>query len=167
MKLAFFATTVFIATAPAFADVTVRFDEGAPKDRFTITNEEPCPLVEVVVTIDLGASAAGLIFDVTGAGAGVSVFQPLELVSGHKYLSSIPEVKDGDNIVKLSVIGLAAGTDIAFTIDVDDTLGSSATMVSGAEIEGAKVVVTQGGLQTEAEFGDDAVARVPFQTCNT
>ena len=164
-----FALLFFVAlaiAAPSFADVTVRFSESAPKDSFIITNEGPCPLGAVDVTLDLGASAAGLIFDVTGAGAGVSVFQPLELVSGQEYLSSIPEVKDGDNVLTLSIVELVSGASIVFTIDVDDTRGSSETMVSGAEIEGAKAMIVGPGLEVQAEFGRDAIARVPLNSCN-
>jgi len=84
MKLTLLSAAVMCVAIPALADVTVRFEESAPKDRFTITNDGPCPMGEVAVVIDLGASAAGLIFDVTGTGAGVSVFQPMELVRGQE-----------------------------------------------------------------------------------
>lgn len=166
MNIAVLSALALVFAAPAFADVTVRFVESAPKDSFIITNEGTCPLGEVEVTVDLGASAAGLIFDVTGAGAGVSVFQPLELVAGQEYLSSIPEVKDGDSLLALSIVGLAPGDRIAFTIDVDDTLGSSETMVSGAEIEGAKAMIVGRGVQVDAEFGRDSIARLPLNACN-
>jgi len=166
VKFALLSALALTIAAPAYADVTVRFVESAPKDSFIITNEGACPLGEVDITLDLGASAAGLIFDVTGAGAGVSVFQPLELVAGQDKLSSIPDVKDGDSLLTLSILGLAVGERIAFTIDVDDTLGSSETMVSGAEIEGAKAMIDGSGTQVSAEFGRDSIARLPMNACN-
>lgn len=166
MKSFLFSVAMLGVSAPAYADVSVRFVEGAPKDSFIITNEGTCPLGEAEITVNLGASAAGLIFDVTGSGAGVSVFQPLELVSGQEYLSDIPDVKDGDNMLTLSVVGLASGARIAFTIDVDDTLGASETMVSGAEIEGAKAMIIARGIDVSAEFGRDSIARMPLNACS-
>ena len=54
------------AAASTAADIGVRFIEGAPKDRFEITNLGKCALVATDVVIDLRGSAAGLVFDVTG-----------------------------------------------------------------------------------------------------
>jgi hypothetical protein len=155
-----------LSAGTAQGDVTARFYESAPKDSFTITNTGPCPLGEVTVTLDLGASAAGLIFDVTGAGAGVSVFQPLEMVAGQQFLARIPEVKDGDSSISLPVTGLGTDDSITFTIDVDDTRGSSATMVSGSEISGAQVVIESRAGKATAQFNTDAQARVPFNACS-
>lgn len=155
-----------LLAAPTFADVIVSFDEGAPKDRFTLTNAGDCPLGKMTVVLDLGASAAGLIFDVTEKGAGVSVFQPLEFVAGQEFLMSVPEVRDGDTRLELSIDTLGPGQSIAFTIDVDDTAGSSATMISGAEIQGARVLVGNGTPIAQARFSRDAVARVAYNSCS-
>lgn len=167
MKTILLSAAIVLLSIPAFADVTVNFDEGAPKDRFTIKNEGTCPLGAATVVLDLGASAAGLIFDVTGKGAGVSVFQPLELVAGREFLTSVPEVRDGDNTISLPINTLAPGQSITFTIDVDDTKGTSATMVSGAEIRGAEVRLDTNAVQAKASFTDQAVARVAYIGCNT
>lgn len=165
--LKYFIAAVGLATAaPAAADITVRFVEGAPKDSFTITNAGTCPLRDVTLTLDLGASAAGLIFDVTGAGAGVSVFQPLEIVAGQEYLGRVPEVKDGDNALRLPLQGLDAGASVSFTIDVDDTLGRTATMISGSEIKGAQVILETGAATVSADFDADATARAPLSACS-
>ena len=80
MHFGFFLASAMVVSTPAAADIVVRFDEGAPKDSFTITNADNCALPLTAITIDLAGSAAGLIFDVTGSGAGVSVFQPFQLV---------------------------------------------------------------------------------------
>ena len=156
--------TILISGA-ALADVVVEFDEGAPKDRFTILNAGDCALNEVKLTIDLSTSAAGLIFDITARGAGVQVFQPLELVTGHALLGEVPDVADGDNSIALNVTSFTPGAEIAFTIDVDDTVGTREITVSGAEIEGAKVVVAHLSKVTEATFGSDAIARVGVDGC--
>lgn len=163
MRFSFLLASALIFSTPAVADVVVRFDEGAPKDRFTITNAGNCALPPSSVTIDLTASAAGLIFDVTGSGAGVSVFQPFQLVSGREYVSALPQVKDGDRVVSLKLKGLGTNQRVAFSIDVDDTAGANETIVSGAEIMGATVRVGK-ALGT---FGTDNIARIILPACTS
>jgi len=75
---ALFATTAIASTAiattalsPVYADINVRFSEGAPKDRFSFKNDSACDLTDLSIEIDLSASSARLIFDTTGEGAGV------------------------------------------------------------------------------------------------
>ena len=163
MRSSLLLATALIFSTPAAADILVRFDEGAPKDRFTITNAGNCALPLTSVTIDLTGSAVGLLFDVTGSGAGVNVFQPFQLVSGGEHVSALPQVKDGDRAVSLKLKGLGANQRVAFTIDVDDTAGASETMVSGAEIEGANVRVGN----ASGTFGTDNVARVKLPACTS
>ena len=64
--------TFFAFSIPslAFADLDVRFLEGAPKDRFIFHNNSNCSLETARLVLDLSGSSAGLIFDVTGKGAG-------------------------------------------------------------------------------------------------
>ncbi len=149
----------------AMADVLVEFDEGAPKDRFTVTGLGECMTGPADVTIDLSGSAAGLIFDVTGAGAGVQVFQPFEASVSSDALLGATEVRDGDTEVTLRLRDIAMGTAVSFTIDVDDTAGSRQTIVSGSEIAGASVRVSNGQGTYEARFTEDATARVPVDGC--
>lgn len=94
MRIAALLTMLVSLTSPALADVQVRFDEGAPKDRFTVTNIGGCALGPTAVTIDLEGSPYGLIFDVTDRGAGVEVFQPFEVSTGDKILKTRPQVRD-------------------------------------------------------------------------
>ena len=164
-----FALPIFlsVAAAPALADVTVRFIEGAPKDRFVIENTDTCALQDVVVEIDLSQSKAGLIFDVTGAGAGVDVFQPLEIETGAALLVSVPQVLDGDDKVSLSLRALNPGAGLSFTIDVDDTAGTRATMIADTEIEGAQITVVHAGNTATSAFGRDAVATASLSACQT
>lgn len=164
MKRALAFIGIVLAT-PALGDLSMEFREGAPKDRFALTNTGTCPTGPLTVTLDLTGSNGGLIFDVTGEGAGVSVFQPFETVSGAAVLSSKPEVRDGDRVIVLHLKGLDAGQDVAFTIDVDDTGPASPTIVSGSEIRGAVFRVSAAGNAYSATFNTDARAVVPFQTC--
>lgn len=159
------AAVCSLSTTPAWADVEVVFREGAPKDRFTIANVSGCPLGALDVTVDLSGSTAGLIFDVTGSGAGVQVFQPFDVVEGRQRLQSVPTVRDGDNQVTLALTGLDAGQRVAFTIDVDDTIGAREITVSGSEITGAGVRVRLSGRQQSATFTQNAIARVPVGGC--
>ena len=167
MKIGALSAVFFCWASPSLADLQVRFDEGAPKDRFTITNTDGCSLGSAAITIDLRGSPFGLIFDVTDRGAGVEVFQPFELSQGGEYLNAYPEVLDGDNQITLDLNGLAAGASISFTIDVDDTVNNREITVSGTEILGAGVVVqTQVGSST-ASFNENAIAIVVMSSCTS
>ncbi|MEW9920686.1 aggregation factor core [Marimonas sp. MJW-29] len=159
------ALALLLTASAASADLIARFDEGAPKDRFTITNDGACPLPAMTVVLDLATAPAGLIFDVTGSGAGVSVYQPFELVAGAEVLRGVPEVLDGDAAIALDLSGLGTGQSVAFTIDVDDTGGSAPTIVSGSEIAGASLRAEMGGRSVSATFGPDAVARLGMAAC--
>lgn len=159
--------TLMLSATAAAADLTVRFEEGAPKDRFTLTNTGDCALPAMVVTLDLGTAPAGLIFDVTGAGAGVQVFQPFEVVSGGDALIEAPQVRDGDSAVTLRLKGLAAGADVAFTVDVDDTGGGREITVSGSEIAGASVRMAMGGVMQSGVMDATARATVPMGACTS
>lgn len=159
------SSITLFATTVAVADLAVRFDEGAPKDRFTFANTGSCALENAVMTLDLSGSKSGLIFDVTNSGAGVEVFQPLEITDGGSALKSTPKVKDGDNRIAFNIKQLAAGEKISFTIDVDDTMGGREITVSGSEIAGAKVIYAHGGLNASATFGSNARTTLPLKAC--
>ncbi|WP_372739865.1 hypothetical protein, partial [Neptunomonas sp.] len=60
-----------LTVASVNANVMVNYIEGAPKDRFVITNTGECSLQTVRVDIDLTNTMGGLIFDTTASGAGV------------------------------------------------------------------------------------------------
>jgi hypothetical protein len=158
------ALALGFSALPAYADIGVRFTEGAPKDRFEITNLAACDILSTDVVIDLTGSAGGLIFDVTSAGAGVEVFQPFDLVAGADALASQPKVIDGDRQLTLAIRRLAPGKQIAFTIDVDDTTSSRGITVSGSEIEGAIIRLNAAGIKTSGRFspqGEVVVQRPP------
>ncbi|MFY0660372.1 MAG: aggregation factor core [Shimia sp.] len=151
--------------AAGHAELSVRFIEGAPKDRFEIKNQGACALPASTITLDLSTSQGALIFDVTDRGAGVEVFQPFEIVAGQGAFTSMPTIVDGQNTVDLTVSSLSPGASIAFTIDVDDTLGAREITVTGSEISGAMVrLVGDAGPQT-ALFGSDATASVSGLSC--
>ncbi|MFK8034439.1 MAG: aggregation factor core [Hyphomicrobiales bacterium] len=152
-------------TLPAAADVTVQFDEGAPKDYFTFQNIGKCALRTVTLSLDLSKSKSGLIFDVSSAGAGVEVFQPLEFVSGEETLSKIPRVRDGDNQIKFNIRKLDVDEVIKFSIDVDDTIGGREITVSGSEIVGAEVKLKQLDEVFSSVFGANSRALISAKQC--
>ncbi|TCL09139.1 hypothetical protein BXY66_1182 [Shimia isoporae] len=163
----FFPTLALAAVVAthALSDVDVRFVEGAPKDRFEVTNSGACALTASTVALDLSTSQAGLIFDVTGAGAGVEVFQPFEITAGKEALKRIPVVTDGQDKLLLEIETLEPGAMVSFTIDVDDTIGQREITVSGSEIEGASVHLQQADAKTIATFTPSATARIETAGC--
>lgn len=154
-------TCLALFATPALADLDVRFLEGAPKDRFVLTFNSDCPLPAQQVTIDLNRSAGALIFDTTGNGAGVEVFQPFELVDGEEFITTPPRVADGDRKITLNLAPVAPGQTVAFTIDVDDTVSNRQITVNGSEIAGARVTVAN----ASASFDGRAKASVPLPDC--
>ena len=158
------AAAALISTSSA-ADISVRFDEGAPKDRFTITQTGACDLGASKITVDLSTSPHGLIFDVTSSGQGVEVFQPFELVAGADYLTTSPKVQDGDQAIALPLSTLAQGQSVAFTIDVDDTAGGREITVSDAEIAGAIVSVSTASGEYTGTFDNRSTAFVHMKGC--
>lgn len=139
LKTTLTALTLF-ASSLSFADINIRFIEGAPKDTFVIANAGTCTLNEFKVDIDLSASAGKLIFDTTAIGAGVEVYQPFEVKSGDLSLTGGQKVDDGKDQLSVMVASLAPQQTVSFTIDVDDQLTNSELgqiRVSNAEIAGA------------------------------
>lgn len=157
--------SVLLFASAAQADLRVSFEESAPKDRFRIENTGKCTLAGSSVLIDLSTSKGGLIFDVTDKGAGVEVFQPFEAVEGKDALAGTPTVLDGQSQIRLEVARLQPNEAIAFTIDVDDTLGQRATMVSDAEIEGATISYMGEQGETSAAFAASSIAELPLSSC--
>lgn len=146
---------------PAFSgDLTVTFRDGAPKDRFTISYQGSCAASAMQVDIDLGTAPTGLIFDITGAGAGVDVFQPLEWVVGTARTSA---VTDGDTVVSLDLDALAPGETLAFTVDIDDTTSDRQITVNGSEMAGA----TLRAAGTEALFDATGRAVLRLDPCTS
>lgn len=152
-----------LVASPSLADVKVAFIEGAPKDKFVVTNIGACDLPAAKVTIDLAGSASGLVFDVTDTGPGVEVFQPFQIVSGQHLVRRATNVSDGDKSVTLELDSLTMGQAVSFTIDVDDTNGSREITVTDDEILGATVgIVTQNGQFTDVFVANsEAVVRIP------
>ena len=142
--------TLSLSCTAAVADVTVRFQEGAPKDKFIISSD--CTVANVDLTIDLRGSAGALIFDVTASGAGVEVFQPVEVQAGRVAMGP---VVDGDQVLSLQVAAVPTGSDVIVSADLDDVLADSALgqiRVSGRELDGATVSISYDGGDETAQF---------------
>ena len=160
------AAVLAVLATPSLADMTVEFREGAPKDRFVFrTDTGVCQDGPFRITLDLAGSAAGLIFDVTGQGAGVEVYQPVELVEGAEIVAAMSRVEDGDAVIVLDLLALDAGQSVAFTVDVDDTLGGREITVSDSEIVGANVTLAAGGQTWSGTFSDRSIAQVDLPDC--
>ncbi|MFL4469083.1 aggregation factor core [Tateyamaria armeniaca] len=158
MRIAALLSAFCVASPALAADLTVTFRDGAPRDRFTLSYDGSCAAPAMQVDIDLGTAPAGLIFDITGAGAGVEVFQPLEWVVGTARTSAL---SDGDTVVSLELDTLAPGETLAFTVDIDDTTSTRQITVDGSEMKGA--TLRAGGQ--EAMFDATGTARVALPPC--
>ncbi|PYG32474.1 aggregation factor core [Pelagimonas varians] len=167
MKKTIIAICATVLATPALTDVQVQFLEGAPKDRFVVTNLGGCDLGAAELEINFAASNAGLIFDVTGSGAGVEVFQPFEVAVGANFLASEPVITDGDQVATLVLKSLGPQQEIAFTIDVDDTAGGREITVSDDEIRGATVTLATKGETVSAVLGANAKALLETRNCRS
>lgn len=158
--------SAFLPSA-GMAGLKVTFGDGAPKDTFRIANTSDCATGPVTLTIDMTTSTGKLIFDVTNAGAGVEVFQPLELTKGASFLNTVPEVQDGQQTLVLDISNLPKGEEIAFTIDVDDTIGAREITVTGSEMSGSALMVQSASLAADAIFDAKATAIVQTLACTS
>lgn len=163
LALALSAIGAIATSSPSLADRQVQFIEGAPKDRFVLTNIGDCALGEGRFEISFANSNAGLIFDVTAAGAGVEVFQPFEVTTGAQYLTAQPSITDGAQRAVLDMSGLSVNEIITFTIDVDDTGRGREITVADGEISGTSVSLYTGGTTYSAVM--EAQAKVSL-TCS-
>lgn len=167
-KVVGFTTLMLMSASFVHANVIVEFIEGAPKDRFVVTNTGQCLLQGLRVDIDLMNTAGGLIFDTTATGAGVQVFQPFEVSSGDIALNVKARVNDGDTELSITVASIQPMASVGFTIDVDDTVLNSELgmiIVSAAEMEGGMVTVTQGSFASSGVFGHNSSATVIMASC--
>jgi hypothetical protein len=158
---------VLLIAAPATADIQLTFQEGAPKDRFILTNLSGCALPALSLSIDLASSASGVIFDVTASGAGVDVFQPFDLVSGAEMVLQASDIRDGDQRLDLTLSEMGPGQSLAFTIDVDDTSGQRGITVSGAELSGATLTARVEGREITGVIGPDNKAILAMGPCTS
>lgn len=154
---------------PALAELRVTYVDSAP-DRITIMNRSGCDLGPFELVIDLGASPAGLIFDVSGAGAGFAGFAPLQIVGGGEQVRGLSAVTDGDSRLTIELDHLAGNGTVAIAVDVDDTSPTSElgrTIISPAEIAGAAAHVRRlgGAPAISATFGPDGAATLPLEAC--
>lgn len=161
-------------SSPVHADIDVRFTEGAPKDRFVVTNGSTCEIAAGSITIDLSPSTAGLIFDTYPVGPGENVAQPLEMASTKNVSASFEAVPDGATSAEIRFRNFRAGGEIAVTVDVDDSIRSGprgVQMIAGSEIAGARVMLAADTTVTgpdgplAATFDSRGRARIALTGC--
>ncbi|MEM7303130.1 MAG: aggregation factor core [Pseudomonadota bacterium] len=157
--------TVWLSVGSANADLKAEFDEGAPKDRFTFTNIGSCDIIDAKLVLDLSGSKSGLIFDVSDSGSGVQVFQPFDLVAGKESVVKLPTVSDGDKKIELDISKLVPNRSVAFTIDVDDTIGNREITVSDDELSGATVTLVQAGRNSSSTFQASPRTTLKLRSC--
>lgn len=158
-----------LIAGPALAELRVSYVDRAP-DLITIRNGSACDLGPFELTIDLRPSPAGLIFDISGAGAGFAGHAPLSILQGAEQVLSISDLTDGDTRLVLQIDFLSGNGTISMAVDLDDTSPASEmgrTIISPAEIAGAVAEVRRGpgAPPLSAGFGPDGVAVVPLEAC--
>jgi len=117
--------------------------------------------------VNLEGSAGALIFDVTDSGAAVEVFQPFEVVAATDVLLGTSMVSEGDVALTLELSAFTPQSAVAFTIDVDDTLGGREITVAGSEILGGTVSVAIAGVVKEVTFNEHAEALIEWSACQS
>lgn len=166
IKAVLFLFVMFNVNLSFAKGLNVQFEESAPKDRFIIVNQTQCTLDDMRLVIDLENSAAGLLFDTQSGGAGVNVYQPLEIAVGAEWVQSANAVGDGARELNLAISQFPNQGRIVITIDVDDTKPSGplgTQMISNSEIAGAEVrVAIKGRTELIGSFDANGALNLPF-----
>lgn len=162
------APCLALLATPALAELRVTYVDRSP-DWITIRNDSGCDLGPFELTVDIGRSPAGLIFDVSGSGAGFAGYAPLAVVEGAEQVVAIGELIDGDTRLVVELDFLAGDGSVRIAVDVDDTRADSEfgrTIISPAEIAGAVAEARRGAAPPlSGTFGPDGVATVPLEAC--
>lgn len=144
---------------------SAKFDEGAPRDYFHITNESTGPWAISAFHLDLKPSAGQLIFDTEAGGKGVEVFQLFDAAPGNVKMKEARIPDDGDTELQVSFNEFAAGDTFSFSIDVDDQLTDSELgqiRVSGSEMAGSVLQIQMVNAQ-----GEQRTQQLRFNEANT
>ncbi|RBW47683.1 aggregation factor core [Psychromonas sp. B3M02] len=159
-----------LTSMSSYANIEIQFRDGAPKDKFTISNNSQCTLQNLMINIDLTKSAGRLIFDTSASGQGVEVFQPFEVTAGNITLHTSDKVNDGDKQLALLIKTMNAQEIVSFTIDVDDTLSNSELgniRVTSSEIAQGNVSASiRGNKAIQAAFDNSGKAILLMEGCS-
>ncbi|MEL6947879.1 MAG: hypothetical protein AAFO73_09635 [Pseudomonadota bacterium] len=169
----FAATQLPKAVSSCGLHIDAAFREGAPVDRFSITNKSTPEWSITAVTVNLENSAGKLIFDTQDGGSGVEVFQPFRSAGGTAKLRWVSKLKDGGSLMTLDFNRFESKDSFTFSIDVDDTLKASdlgQIRVTDSEMAGATLTYVlrgPGGIITsaEADFGPKANSTLKGRAC--
>lgn len=148
----------------AHAQLSATFVEGAPKDRLVLEHTGDCTFGPAQLALDLTDTAGKLVFDVTAEGAGVEVFQPLEVETGLDALTDTPQVRDGDSRLLVNVAALTGNARIVLSFDLDDTIGAREITVARSEFAGARISLNGSDA---AQFDTSARPTAQLATCSS
>jgi len=149
-----------LLATPLQADITVRFQDGNPKDLFTIVNTG-CELAGAVMVIDLRGSRSGAVIDTEYGGVGTKDPLDVNVEAGDIRL---PEIADGEQVLHIFIDLLPDGGEAVVSLDLDDTIDVRAeprVEVWGSDIAGAEVSISLEGVTTSATMDETARAKVP------
>jgi len=148
-----------ILASPLQAAITVRFQDGNPKDLFTIVNTG-CELVDAVLVIDLRNSRNGAVIDTEYGGVGTK--DPLDVLVEAGDIS-LPDIEDGTQVLHVFIGVLPDGGEAVISLDLDDTNPQSRATrveVGGSDIAGAEVSISLEGVTTSGVMDETATANV-------
>lgn len=161
------------SSRPCELSVSARFQEGAPRDYFYITNASEPQWSISEFNLDLKPSAGQLIFDTHAGGKGVDVFQLFEVAEGSAEMGDTTLPGDGESQLNINFLRFDAGDTFSFSIDVDDQLRDSSLgqiRVSGSEIAGSvlqvQLINAQGEERTQRlRFHADNATQIEVSGC--
>ena len=159
--------TMVSLSAVHAGEITVRFEEDAPKDRFVISNSSYCSLDNVDLELNLVGSGGRLVFDT--APEGDRIYQSTRVDVKNSSILDLPVIDEGQTALLLSFATIGSQGQAVIEVDVDDltnamndeevTLTSEAiagTMISLVDLKGAKMV---------SQFNENAEAVIEGVTC--
>lgn len=164
------SSLVSLNASIASGDVTIQFEEAAPKDRFIIKNKSGCDLPSSELTIDLNGTPVGLFFDTAEGGIGENVAQPLEVAKGSEFISAVPVLADGARVLQLNFAFFPKNAQSILTVDIDDSIASGprgVQMIADGEFYGAKAALeTNNGKQYVAKFNNSGFLSFALPKCS-
>jgi hypothetical protein len=158
-----------LVTTPGFADVSVRFIEDYPTDRFEFVQRDTCATGPVAFVVELAGAEAGLLFDTAENGAGFERAAPFTALENARRLVGTPVIEDGSTTLAVVLHDFAPGERFSFSIDLDDTRTDSfqgQTQVSEAEMTGVMVsAFLANGEERAAWFADARSTTIDIDFC--
>ncbi|MEL6582336.1 MAG: hypothetical protein AAFQ36_00765 [Pseudomonadota bacterium] len=161
--------SLILCAGAAQADISVKFEESFPVDRFVFRNVGSCSTGAVALSIELATANGKLLFDTEGTGPGVERFAGFAAIENAARVVGRPFVADGSTKAAVVLSDLAPGDVFSFSIDIDDQEVNGAlgqTQISRSELQGAEVMLFRAdGSEAVSAFGETPDALLVYDFC--